>query len=165
MRTTLRDERGLSSLAVIADWREWWREWGPTIAVRHGRQNWILLLLDANERIQEVTMLISRLLRNKPDWDSTGWSQAEWLNVEDQTAEAATWFKRSAEAGPMRDAPEWAQFLFESQYGNLCVLRRLGRELRAAQEQGYLVATLERRPGVGIEFGEDAREIITREAD
>jgi hypothetical protein len=65
----------------------------------------------------------------------------------------------------MRDAPEWAQFLFTAQGGNFAVLRRLGRELRALQEQGYLVATIERRPGRGLEFGEDAKEIITQEAD
>lgn len=164
MDHTLRDERGLSSLAFAADNDEWWRVWGPKIAARHGRQGWILFLLDANEKVQEVSMLLSRLLRNKPEWDSTGWSAAEWENVEDQTAAAAAWFERSAES-PMKDAPEWAQYLFSAQHGNLAVLKRLGRELRAIQEQGYLVATLERRPGVGIELGGDARDVVLREAD
>ena len=164
MNTELRDERGLSSLDFAGDCQEWWKVWGPEIARQHGRQGWILLLLDANEKITEVSMLLSRLIRNKPEFDSRGWSQAEWQNVEDQTAEAAAWFERSAPA-PMKDAPEWAQFLFSAQYGNLCVLKRLGREQRALQEQGYMVATIERRPGVGLEFGGDAKDIITREAD
>lgn len=109
-------------------------------------------------------MLLSRLIRNKPEWSSTGWSQAEWENVEDQTALALAWFEANAPA-PMKDAPEWAQFLFSAQHGNFAVLKRLGREQRALQEQGYLVATVERRPGVGLEFGEDAKEVILQEAD
>jgi len=164
MKHELRDERGLSSLAVAADWQEWWQVWGPKIAAEHGRQGWILLLLDANEKVQEVSMMLSRVLRNKPEYETTGWSEAEWLNVEDQSAEAAAWFERNA-ASPMKDAPEWAHFLFSSLHGNLTVLKRLGRELRAVQDQGYLVATLERRPGVGLEFGGDAKEVVLREAD
>lgn len=124
----------------------------------------MLLLLDANEKIQETAMLISRLLRNKPTWNSECWSQAEWLNVEEQTALADAWFQENA-AAPMRDGPGWARFLFSAQAGNLAVLRRLGRELRAVQEQGYYVATLERRPGEGVVLGGDAKEAILREAD
>lgn len=164
MKHDLADRRGLSSLAVLDDWRTWWRHWGPTIAAEHGRQGWILFLLDANEKIQEAAMLVSRVLRNKPEWGTAGWSQAEWLNVEEQTAEAAAWFAREA-PGPMRDAPAWAQFLFSAQGGNLAVLKRLGRELRAVQEQGYLVATLERRPGEGVALGGDAKDVIMQEAD
>ena len=164
MKHELRDARGLGSLPVIGDWQEWWGVWGPEIAKAHGRQGWILLLLDANEKIQEVEMLLSRVLRNKPEYDTTGWSQAEWLNVEDQTAEALAWFERNVES-PMKDAPEWAHFLFSSFYGSLTVLKRLGRELRAVQEQGYLVATLERCPGEGVALGGDAKEIVLREAD
>lgn len=164
MKHEFRDERGLSSLAVAGDWQEWWQLWGPEIAKQHGRQGWILLLLDANEKLTEVSMLLSRLMRNKPEYDSRGWSQAEWLNVEDQTAEALAWFERNA-VSPMADAPEWAQFLFLAQHGNLAVLKRLGREQRALQEQGYLVATLERRPGIGVEMGADARDVLFREAD
>jgi hypothetical protein len=160
----LRDERGLGSLPVIADWQEWWRYWGPRIADQHGKAGWILFLLAANERIQEVSMLLSRLVRNKPEYDTRGWSAAEWLNVEEQTAAALAWFEANAPA-PMRDAPEWAQFLFSAQHGNLAVLKRLGRELRALQEQGYLVATIERRPGVGLELGADAKEVVFQEAD
>lgn len=138
--------------------------WGPKIAAEHGHQGWILFLLDANEKIQEVSMLLARLMRNKPEWESTGWSAAEWQSVEDQTAAACSWFEANAPA-PMRDAPEWAQFLFTAQHGNFMVLKRLGREQKALQDQGYLVATIERRAGYGLEFGEDAKEIITREAD
>lgn len=162
MNHELEDKRGLSSLAVAADWQEWWKHWGPQIAAQHGRAGWVLFLLDANEKIQEASMLLSRVMRNKPEWDSTGWSEAEWLNVEEQTAEAAGWFKRNA-ARPMAEAPPWAQFLFSAQYGNLTVLARLGREQRALQEQGYLVATLDRSQGAAL--GGDAAEILVREAD
>lgn len=163
MKHDLVDRRGLSSLAVAADWQTWWSTWGPQIAREHGRQGWILFLLDANEKLLEVQMLLSRVIRNKPEWDTTGWSEAEWMNVAEQTAFALAWFEKYA-PGPMRDAPEWAQFLFSSQHGNFAVVARAGRELRAIQEQGYLVATLERNPE-GIAFGGDAAEIIMREAD
>jgi len=110
-------------------------------------------------------MLISRLLRNKPSWNSTGWSQAEWLNVEEQTAVADAWFQASAES-PMRDAPDWARFIFSAQAGTFAVLKRLGRELRAVQEQGYLVATIEKDPTrQGVVLGGDARDVLVREAD
>ena len=164
MKHDLVDLRGASSLAVISDWQDWWRVWGPKIANEVGKQGWILFLLDANEKIQEVTMLVSRLLRNKPEWDSARWTQAEWENIEHLTATACAWYEENAPA-PMRDAPDWAQFLFSAQHGNLCALKRAGRELRAVQEQGYLVATLERRPGIGLEFGGDAKQVIMSEAD
>lgn len=164
MKHALEDRRGLSSLPVAADAATWWREWGPKIVAVHGKQGWILFLLDAQEKLVEVHMLVSRLLRNKPEWDSRGWSQAEWEDVELQTAAAAAWFAQNAPT-PMKDAPEWAQFLFSAQHGNFAVLRRLGRELRAIQEQGYLVATVERKPGEGIEWGEKAVEVAMQEAE
>lgn len=163
-KVSLEDRRGLSSLDFASDADEWWRAWGPVIASRHGRQGWILFLLDANQKLQETAMLVSRLLRNKPEWNTAGWSQAEWENVEVNTALADSWFREHA-AAPMKDAPDWAQYLFVAQAGNFAVLKRLGREMRAIQEQGYLVATLERRPGEGILMGGDAKEAILREAD
>lgn len=162
MKLELKDERGLGSLPIIADWQEWWKAWGPQIAKEHGKQGWILFLLDAHEKVQEVSMTLSRILRNKPDWDSTGWSEKEYLNIENQTGEALAWYERNAPS-PMRDAPEWAQFLFSAQHGNLAVLARMGREQRALQEQGYLVATLDRSQNLAL--GGDAAEIVTREAD
>lgn len=109
-------------------------------------------------------MLISRVLRNKPEWNTAGWSEAEWLNVEEQGALADAWYRENAPA-PMREAPEWAQFLFVAQGGNFAVAKRATRELRAVQEQGYLVATLERRPGEGLRLGGDAADVVLREAD
>ncbi len=161
---SLEDRRGLSSLDFAADADEWWKVWGPIIASRHGKQGWILFLLDANQKLQETAMLVSRLLRNKPEWNTIGWSQAEWENVETQTALASAWFNEHVDT-PMKDAPDWAQYLFVAQAGNFAVLKRLGREMRAIQEQGYLVATLERRPGEGVVLGGDAKEAILREAD
>lgn len=164
MKQSIEDQRGLSSLHVVTDWDEWWRTWGPTIVDRHGRQGWVLFLLDANAKLLEIEMLVSRLLRNKPEWNTATWSEAEWQNVETQTAAAAAWFQSNAPE-PMRDAPPWCQFLFSAQAGNFAVLKRLGRELRAVQEQGYLCVTLERRPEDGIILGGDAKEAILREAD
>lgn len=162
---SLEDRRGLSSLDYATDADLWWRTWGPIIASRHGKQGWILFLLDANQKLQETAMLLSRLLRNKPEWNTAGWTEAEWENVETTTGAADAWFRKNADA-PMRDAPEWAQYLFVAQAGNFAVCKRLGRELRAVQDQGYLVATIEKDPTrQGVVLGGDARDVLVREAD
>jgi len=158
---SLADKRGLDSLPVIADWQEWWREWGPKIASQHGKQGWVLFLLDAQEKIQEVSMLASRVIRNKAPWEARGWTEAEWGNVEAEGEAAVVWFATHA-PGPLRDAPEWAQFLFTAQHGNLCSLARLCRELRGLQEQGYKVAVVERQPA-GLRLDDAATEILLQE--
>jgi hypothetical protein len=129
--TRLEDNRGDSSLAVLQDMETWWREWGPRIARDVGQQGWVLFLLDTNEKIVEVSMLVSQVLRHQA-----------LANVEDVTLEALRWFERHAPA-VQRDAPEWAQFIISAQYNNLTAMSRIGRELRAAQEQGYHTVVLE----------------------
>lgn len=140
--TAFEDKSGLASLPVIRNWREWWREWGPKIAAQEGKAGWILFLLDANEKLQEVSMLIARIIRSKPKWSTEGWSEDEWGNVRDVAAKATDWFKANC---PVRDMPEWAQFVAAAQYGNFRVLERLARELRALQEQGYSTVVVEER--------------------
>lgn len=143
--TQLADNRGVASLPILQDMQDWWQVWGPRIAKEEGKQGWILFLLDAHEKIEEVSMLVSRLLRNKPEWDSKGWSQNEWLPVDEQSTAAVRWFENHLPR--LDDVPEFAQFLLSAQYGNLCVLARLGREMRAAQEQGYTTVVLEADEG------------------
>lgn len=160
--TQLADNRGLASLPVLQDMQEWWREWGPRIAKDVGRQGWILFLLDANEKLVETTMLMSRLLRNKPDWDTRGWSEAEWLRVDDQATAALRWFERHVQT--LTDVPEFAQFLLSAQYGNFCALARVGRELRAAQEQGYTTVVLEEQDGGHINVAKGGHTFLTEVA-
>jgi hypothetical protein len=133
--------KGLSSLSLMHDWQEWWRAWGPKITAQVGRQGWVLFILDAEEKTRELCMLLSRLIRNKPEWDTRGWSEAEWKNVEETTLEAKCWYERNCPRP--ESVPEWAQFIVSGMYGNFCTLARLGRELRALQEQGYSCVALE----------------------
>lgn len=135
------DKRGIDSLPVIEDWQAWWQEWGPRIAAEEGRQPWIIFMLDAHEKTLEGLMLLSRLIRNKPKWNTTGWTQAEWGNVALFGAEARCWFEQNHPR--LEDVPEYAQFIISAQYGVFCALERLTREMRAIQDQGYKVVALE----------------------
>jgi hypothetical protein len=155
--TVRTDKRGLASFPVVADWQLWWKTWGPKIAAQEGRQGWILFLLDANERLMEVSMLISRIIRSKPQWTTEGWSQDEWSNVQDVAARATAWFEANC---PTKDLPEWAQFIAAAQYGNFRVLERLARELRALQEQGYTTVVLEETGGRTITVQQGAEKIL-----
>jgi hypothetical protein len=145
---------GYSSLSLAHDWQEWWREWGPKIAKDVGLQGWVLFILDADEKIRELHMLLSRVIRSKPAWETRGWSAAEWENVETITAAARAWFEKNC---PNPDhVPEWAQFILSGQYGNFQALQRLGRELRALQEQGYNTIAVEARDdGTVVHSGGD----------
>lgn len=146
--TRLADNRGSASLPVLQDMQVWWKEWGPRIAKDVGRQGWVLFLLDAHEKAVEGGMLVSRIMRGKPKWDSRGWSENEWGNVAALTTANLRWFENHAPA-VQRDAPEWAQFLITAQYNTLSALARLGRELRGMQEAGYSTVVLEHNEGGG----------------
>lgn len=138
----MKDERGLESLPIIADWQAWWREWGPKIADEEGRQPWILFMLDAHERQLETMMVVSRLLRNKPEWNTVGWSESEAGNIEEFTEAAYQWFVRNMPNA--ESVPEYAQFILSAQHGAFATIRRLGRELRHVQEEGYSTVVLDR---------------------
>jgi hypothetical protein len=138
----LKDERGVDSLPIVADWQEWWREWGPRIADEEGRQPWILFILDAHERQLETMMVVSRLIRNKPEWNTRGWSEAEWGNVEEFTEAAYQWYVRNMPK--LESVPEYAQFILSAQHGSFATIRRLGRELRHVQEEGFHTVILDR---------------------
>jgi hypothetical protein len=142
--TQLADNRGLSSLPVVSDWQDWWRVWGPKILDNVGKVGWVLFVLDANEKILEESMLLSRLIKGKPGHTSKGWTPDEYGNVETICMQGLRWFETHAPS-VIRDAPEWAQFILSAQYGNLCVLARLGREQRSLQETGYSTVVLEQR--------------------
>jgi hypothetical protein len=137
--TKLADNRGDSSRAVLQDMEVWWREWGPRIVKDVGRVGWVLFLLDAQEKLLEAQMVASAVLRNEG-----------CENIEAVTLKVLRWYENHAEA-VKKDAPEWAQFLITAQYNTACVLARLGRELRAKQEQGYSTVVLEHTEGGGIE--------------
>lgn len=135
------DIRGEHSLPVLRDWKDWWGKWGPLVMEQYGRCGWVLFMLDAVEKILETQMTVSRLIRGKPEWDTTGWSEREWLNVADVTADASAWFDRNCPR--LSDLPEWAGFVLAGQRGMFRTLARIGRELRSLQEQGYTTVVLE----------------------
>lgn len=143
--TTLADNRGIASLPILQDMDVWWREWGPRIVKDVGKQGWVLFILDANEKIMETSTLLSRVLRNKPEWDTRGWTEKEWSRVDESTTAAVRWFENNMPKP--EHVPEWAQFILSAQYANLCVLARLGRETQAAIDQGYTTVVLEADEG------------------
>jgi hypothetical protein len=143
------DNRGNASLPILQDWQEWWKEWGPKIARDVGKQGWVLFILDAQEKLTEVEMLLSRVIRSKPQWDTRGWSEKEWANPEAQATAALRWFEMHAPA-VQKNAPEWAQFILAAQYGAFTVLSRLGREVRGLQENGFSTVVLEQSESGGL---------------
>ena len=137
------DDRGAHSLPILRDWQTWWREWGPRVAQDVGRHGWILFLLDSSERILEMQMTLSRVIRGKPEWDTSGWSEREWGSVAEMTAEGMAWFEKNSPR--VDDVPEWAAFILTAQRGLFQTAWRLGRELQTLREQGYTTVVLEER--------------------
>ena len=146
------DDRGDASLPVLQDWQEWWQVWGPKLAAEYGKQPWVLFVMDGIEKQTELTMAISRLLRQKPE-DSLGWSEKEWLNIAELTKEARCWFESNQPR--YEDLPEAAQFLVRVQQGYFRALERVGREVREIQEEGHNTITVEadEMTGARLEIG------------
>jgi hypothetical protein len=134
------DERGMSSYAVIKDWSVWWGKWGPEIQSRYGKVGWLLLLLDANEKLEGILMNWARILREKPEWDTSGWSEDEWSNPVWVSAKAKAWFQTSCPN--MEDVPEFARFMFVAMNGLFGVLERLSREIHEIQSEGHLLINM-----------------------
>lgn len=147
------DVRGEQSLPILRDWQAWWQVWGPRVAAEEGRQPWIMFLLDSSERIIEMQTTLSRVMKSKPEWDTTGWSEDEWSNIEDVCVRGLCWFERNVP----KDVPEFAAFIIAGQRGMFQTLARLGRELRSLQELGYGTVVLEAsdRHGVSVLQGGD----------
>lgn len=135
------DTRGLSSLPVALDCKTWWSEYGPKIVAEEGKAGWILFIMDAQERLIEETMLMARSIRNREKRGGEGWSQKEWLNIQETSLEAYEWYKRHCPA--QNSVPEWADFILTAQYSLFSVLARMGRELRGVQELGYQTVSVE----------------------
>jgi hypothetical protein len=134
------DDRGMSSYAVIKDWQEWWRLWGPEIAKRFGHDGWVLFILEAHTKMEDILMNWSRILRNKPDWDTAGWSEDEWSNPLWVAAKAKAWFQTNCPH--MDDIPEFARFILVGQNGMFGVLERLAREMFEIQSEGHLLVNM-----------------------
>jgi hypothetical protein len=132
--TELADNRGLASYPIVLDQDAWWKEWGPKIEMQEGRQGWILFVLDAQAKILEVSMKISQNVRNR-------WAEAGGVDVEQASEAALRWFEENYPKA--ESLPEWARFIVSAQYGNFCVLARLGRELKGVQDHGFNTLVLE----------------------
>lgn len=142
------DNRGPASRPLLVDLQEWWQAWGPKIANREGKQGWILLLLDTLERVLKMQMTMSRLLRKKPQWDSSGWSEDEWRSVKEVAAEGAAWFEKNMPR--LEDVPEWAGFLFVAIHSIFAAHKRLAAELEEVLHERHLLVNLTpalERPG------------------
>jgi hypothetical protein len=134
------DERGLSSFDHLKDMQEWWGRYGPEIINHFGKQHWVLFMCDAEERLEGLLMNFSRVLREKPDWDTSGWSEDEWSNSMWTAAKAKAWFQLNCPH--MNDVPEFARFVFVAMNGLFNSFERLAREVREIQEEGHLLVTL-----------------------
>jgi hypothetical protein len=134
------DTRGLSSRTFLQDMQEWWQAWGPRIMQAEGKQGWILLLLDAVERASSMLMTMSRILRKKPEWDTSGWAEAEWLPIVQTVEEGSAWFEKNAPR--LKDVPEWAQFLFLALHGLFRSQCRVAREVQEIQRKSHLLINL-----------------------
>lgn len=134
------DKRGPSSFGFMEDLQLWWRAYGPEIVARFGRCRWILLVMDAIEKLGGLEMTISRILRQKPQWDTTGWSAQEWTNIEHRAEAAYCWFAKHAP--DPRDIPEWAQFVMVALDGAFGAMRKIAAEVREIQEEGHLLVSL-----------------------
>jgi hypothetical protein len=142
------DNRGPSSRPLLVDLQEWWAVWGPKVAAHEGKQGWILLLLDALDKVVKMQMTMSRLLRKKPAWDSSGWSEDEWRPVSEVAAEGAAWFHENRPR--LEDVPEWAQFLFVAIHSIFAAHQRLAAELEEVMHESHLLVNLTpalERPG------------------
>lgn len=136
------DTRGPSSFEFMIDMSSWWKVYGPEIAKRFGKCGWILLMLDAHEKLEGLVMTISRLIRNKPEWDTRGWSQQEWTNIENRARAAYGWFATNAPAP--EDVPEWGQFILTAMDGLFGAMIKVAQEVREIQEEGHLLVNLTR---------------------
>jgi len=134
------DSRGMSSYAVVKDWSDYWALWGPLIMVQFGREGWIRFMLDAHVKLEGLGMMFSRQLRNKPNWDSSGWSEDEWSSPMWVAAKAKAWYQLNCPK--MDDVPEFARFIFVAQNGLFGVLERLAREVHEIQSEGHLLVNL-----------------------
>ncbi len=134
------DSRGMSSYAVIKDWQEWWQNWGPLLMAMYGKAGWVCFILDAHEKMEGILMNWSRILREKPNWDTAGWSADEDSNPMWVSAKAKAWFQLNCPH--MVDVPEFARFIFVAQNGMFSVLERLSREIYEIQSEGHLLVNL-----------------------
>lgn len=93
---------------------------------------------------------MARSIRNRAARGGAGWTQREWLNVQETSTEGLAWYRKHCPAPG--SVPEWAEFILTAQEGLYSVLARMGRELRAVQEQGYQTISVESGPaGVNVE--------------
>lgn len=142
------DERGSSSFAVVKDMREWWAVYGPQIVNLYGRARWIVFLVHAHDKLEGLGMQLSRVMRNKPSWDTSGWSEDEWSSTLWAACKAKAWFTNNCP--DLRDVPEFAQYILVAQYGMFGLMERLAREVNEIQNEGHLLINMTDRNTGGI---------------
>jgi len=132
-------------------WQEWWEYHQESI---HSGQPWVRFLVDATTALQQMFVGISRRLRQKPDWDTRGWSPEEWLPVIEVAEEKLAWFRLNKPR--MNEIPAWAQILLQALDGAYLMLARLSREVEQIQRKGYLLVNVSPlTPGDLAERGEE----------
>ena len=116
------------------EWQQWWRYWSEKIGES---QPWVRFLVDATTTLQQMFVRISRLLRQKPNWDTQGWTPEEWMSVIDTVDEKFAWFQKNK---PRREeVPLWALILLDAIEGAYLMMSRLAREVDQIQRKGHLL--------------------------
>ncbi len=143
----------IASFPRAVEWQWWWAYWRNQIPQT---DPWVGFLVDATTTLQQTFVTISRVLRNKPQWDTTGWTPEEWRNVLDVVDEKLSWFQLNRPRPD--DIPAWARILLQALDGAYLTLRRLAQEVEQIQRTGHLVVNVSPlTKGELIERGEESK--------
>lgn len=126
-----------ASFPKALEWQQWWEHWRGYI---HEGQPWVRFLVDATTALQQMFVTISRILRNKPNWDTSGWTPEEWLPVIDIVDEKLAWFTTNRPR--KEDIPAWAEIILQALDGAYRTLGRLSREVEQIQRKGHLLVNV-----------------------
>ncbi len=124
----------IAAFPKAREWQWWWELWRDKI---QSSEPWVRFLVDATTVLQQLFVTISRILRQKPSWDTQGWTPEEWRNVIDVVEERLAWFNLNR---PRADElPPWAGIMLQALDGAYLTLRRLAREVDQIQRKGHLL--------------------------
>ena len=127
----------IAAFPKAVQWQQWWEYWRD--AIPEG-QPWARFMIDATTVLQQAFVTISRNLRKKPKWDTTGWTPEEWRNVLKVAEEKLAWFRLNRPKP--EDMPVWAGIILQALDGAYLTLRRLAQEVDQINRKGHLLVNV-----------------------
>lgn len=124
----------VASLPRGLEWQEWFQYHRDEI---HEGQPWVRFLVDATTTLQQLHVTTSRILRKKPNWETAGWSQEEWMPIVEVAEEKLSWFEKNKPRS--QDVPPWAGILLEAIGGSMKLQVRIAKEVSQIQRKGHLL--------------------------